>query len=155
MASGLPVEGEQYDSGSFPIETMDRREVYSALFSQSHKQRFMEKSSGGNHGQEMRFICNQDVFILIEHLLRKGYGFFIFKFAVIKNASASSKNSLGFYAASSFIHHFTLSHPCLPSRGVHVRVLFFEKVEDSFPLTGWKPLAAWPNAFDDGKRGVR
>src|SRR6185369_13734407 len=103
----------------------------------------------------MRFICNQDVFILIEHLLPKGYGFFIFQLAVIENASANSKSSLCIYAASGFIHHLTLRHPCLPSRGMHVRILFLEKVDDSFPWTCWKPLAAWTNSCDKGKRGVQ
>src|SRR5215216_6906563 len=103
----------------------------------------------------MRFICNQDVFVLIENLLSKGYGFFIFQFAVIENASANSKRSLWIYAASGFIHHLTLRHACLPSRGVHVRILFFKKVDDSFPGTCWKPLATWTNSFDQGKWGVQ
>src|SRR5215212_789414 len=103
----------------------------------------------------MRFICNQNVFILIKHLLSEGYGFFLFQLAVIKHASASSKRSLCIYAASGFIHHLTLRHPCLPGRGVHVRILFFEKVDDSFPRTCWKPLATWTNSFDDGKWGVQ
>src|SRR6188474_668941 len=115
----------------------------------------MEKFSGGNHRQEVRFICNQDVFILIEHLLAKGYGLFIFQLAVIENTSADSKSSLCIYAASGFVHHLTLRHPCLPGRGVHMRVLFFEKVDDSFPWTCRKPLAAWANSFDEGKRWVQ
>ena len=27
-----------------------------------------------------------------------------------------------------------------------------KKFNDSFPRTCWKPLAAWTNSFDDGKR---
>ena len=126
-----------------------------SLFSQSDQKRFMEKFPRGNHRQEMRFICNQDVFVLIEHLLPKGYGLFIFQLAVIENASANSKSSLCIDAASGFIHHLTLRHPCLPSRGVHMRILFFEKVEDSFPGTCRKPLAAWSNSIDEGKRNVQ
>jgi hypothetical protein len=98
----------------------------------------------------MRFICNQDVFILIEYLLPKGYGFFILQLAVIENASANSKRSVCVDTASGFIHHLTLRHPCLPGCGVHVRVLFFEEVDDSFPWTRRKPLAAWSNSFDKG-----
>src|ERR1044071_2031738 len=103
----------------------------------------------------MRFICNQDVFILIEHLLSKGYDLFIFQLAVIENASANSKSGLCVDAASGFIHHLTLRHPCLPGRGVYVRILFFEEVDDSFPWTCRKPLAAWSNSFNDGKRSVQ
>src|ERR1044071_4698071 len=98
-----------------------------SLFSQSDQKRFMEKFPRGNHRQEMRFICNQDVFVLIEHLLPKGYGFFILQLAVIENASANSKGSLCIDAASGFIHHLTLRHPCLPSRGMHVRILSLKK----------------------------
>jgi hypothetical protein len=156
VASCFPVEGKQYHSGSFPIETMDGHQgFHCSLFSQSDQKRFMEKFPGGNHRQEMRFICNQDVFILIEHLLPKGYGFFIFQLAVIENASANSKGSLCIDAASGFIHHLTLRHPCLPSRGMHVRILFLEKVDDSFPWTWWKPLAARTNSCDERKRGVQ
>jgi hypothetical protein len=36
-----------------------------------------------------------------------------------------------------------------------MRILFFEKVDDSFPGTCRKPLAAWTNSFDEGKRGVQ
>src|SRR6185369_15555047 len=103
----------------------------------------------------MRFICNQDVFILIEHLLSKRYDRFIFQLAVIENASANSKSSVCVDTAAGFIHHLILRHPCLPGRGVHVRILFFEEVDDSFPWTCGKPLAAWSNSIDEGKRNVQ
>jgi hypothetical protein len=103
----------------------------------------------------MRFICNQDVFILIEYLLPKGYGFFVFQLAIIENASANSKSSVCIDTASGFIQHLTLRHPCLPGRGVHVRELFFEEVDDSFPSAWRKPLAAWSNSIDEGKRNVQ
>src|SRR5215510_9804303 len=98
----------------------------------------------------MRFISNQDVFILIEHLLPKRHCLFVFQLAVIENASANSKRSLCIDAASGFIHHLTLRHPCLPGHGVHVRILFFKEVNDSFPWTCGKPLEAWSNSFDEG-----
>src|SRR5215470_4447242 len=108
---------------------MDGRQVFRVvLFSQSDEKRLMEKLSRGNHRQEMRFVCNQNVFILVEYLLPKRYRFFIFQLAVIENASANSKSSVCLDTASGFIHHLTLRHPCLPGRGVHVRVLFFEEV---------------------------
>src|ERR1044072_3064212 len=112
----------------------------------------MEKFPRGDHRQEMRFICNEDVFILIEYPLPKGDRYFIFQLAVIENASADSKSGVCLDAASGFIHHLTLRHSGLPGRGVYVRILFFEKVDDSFPWTCRKPLAAWSNTVDEGKR---
>jgi hypothetical protein len=53
----------------------------------------MEELSRGNDRQEMRFICNQDVVILIYHLLQKGYGSLILQLTVIENAGANSKSS--------------------------------------------------------------
>src|SRR5688572_11483653 len=103
----------------------------------------------------MRFLCNEDVFILVEHPLPKRYNFFIFQLAVIENASANSKSGPRIDATSDFIPYLTPRHPCLPGCGVHVRILFFEIVENSFPWTCWKPLAAWSNSFDKGKRSVQ
>lgn len=103
----------------------------------------------------MRFICNQNVFVLIKHALFKGDGFFIFQLAVIENASANSKSSLRVDAPSGFIPYLTFRHPRLPGRSVDVGKLFFEKVDDGFPRPCWKPLAAWSNSFDEGKRSVQ
>src|SRR5689334_14120547 len=103
----------------------------------------------------MRFICNEDVFVLIEHLLAKGDGIFKFQFAVVENTSAGSKDSVCIYAAAGFIHHLALSHPCLPGSGLHVRILFMEEVDDGFPGACGKPLATWTNAFDEGKWSVQ
>jgi hypothetical protein len=49
----------------------------------------------------------------------------------------------------------TLSHPRIPGCGIHLRESVFEKVDDSFPWTCRKPLAAWTNSFNEGKRGVQ
>ena len=38
---------------------------------------------------------------------------------------------------------------------MHVRILVFEKVDDRFPWTSGKPLAARTNSFYKGKRGVQ
>src|SRR4030095_6218292 len=145
-----------HPSGSFPIETVDRHKVFRyALLSQSDQKRFMEEPSRGNRRQKMRFISYQDMLILIEQLLQKGNSFFIFQLAVIKNAGTNSKTSLGIYAAPGFIHYLTLLHPRIPSFGFHMRILFFEKVHDSFPWTCRKPLAARTNSFDHRERRVQ
>src|SRR3954468_17414756 len=112
----------------------------------------MKKPSRGNHREKVRLVGNQDVFILIEHLLNIRNDPFIFQFAVIINAGAGSIRSLRIYASSGFIHHLTLGHSGSPRLERNPRVLFFEEVQDSLPGTCRKPLTAGTNSGNGGKR---
>ena len=70
---------------------MDRNKLFQpALFPQADQKRFMKESTGWDHRQKMRFVSNQDMFILINDTLKKGDSFFAFQLAVIENAGPRS-----------------------------------------------------------------
>src|SRR2546423_6554118 len=111
----------------------------------------MKEPSRGNHRQKVRLVSNQDVLILIEHVLNIGNDLFIFQLAVIINAGAGSIRSLLLYASSGFIYHLTPGHSRRPRFKVNLAVLFFEEVQDSLPGARRKPLTAGTNSCNGGK----
>jgi hypothetical protein len=87
MTPCFQIEREHDNTGRFTIEPMNgNKGIRAPLPPQPDKKSFMEKSTGRNHGQEMRFVCNQDVFIPIENAFSKRDSFFVLKLTVVKDA---------------------------------------------------------------------
>src|SRR5678815_815915 len=112
----------------------------------------MKKSFCWNNWQEVRFICYQDVFILVENVLGKRYGRFILELAIIKDTGARSIRSRSVNEVTSFIDHVAFSNSRIPDPRVDLGILVLKKFDDGFPGARRKPLTARANSIDDWKR---
>src|SRR5215831_6878755 len=111
----------------------------------------MQKSPAGNHRQKVRLVGNQDVFILIEHLLDKWNFRLTFQFAIVKDAGAGSIGRLGIYAPALFVDNLTSGHSRSPRFDINLGILFAEEVEDSLPRTSRQPTLAGSHSGNDLK----
>ncbi len=77
VASRFRVDGKQHYSGSFPIETMNGHQGFRLAFFRSLTSSVSWRNlPAGITGKKMRFIGNQDVFILDRaRARRKGWSF--------------------------------------------------------------------------------
>jgi hypothetical protein len=96
VAPGFGVMRKHHNSGSFPINTMDRDKVVKLQsFFQADQEGFTKKSTRGHDRQKMGLVRHQDMVILIKNaFLERNWGF-PFQLAVVKNKGPSAAGTLG------------------------------------------------------------
>jgi hypothetical protein len=99
-----------------------------SLFPQANQKGFLEKSPGRDHGQKMRLIYDEDMFIFIKNRLNKWNPSFPLNLAVVKNAGSDTVTASCIQAKPGLIHHLPFCHPRQPGRGFYTWVSLSQKL---------------------------
>jgi hypothetical protein len=96
IAPGFWIMRKYHNSGSFPIDTMDRYKVFKveSLF-QTNEEGFTEESTRGHDRQKMGLVGNKDMIILVEDVFLERNRRFLFQLTVVKNKGSSATRTPG------------------------------------------------------------